>query len=70
MFDKEMPGPIAGGGTLPGGAKQAADQTEGPLATQDIGRCIFQLMGVPSVWGELVGWTGKVTAKLRICYLD
>lgn len=64
MFDKEMPGPLAGG------TKQAADQTERPLALKTIGRCIFQLMGVPSVFGELVGWTGKQTAKLWICYLD
>lgn len=53
MFDKEMPGPLAGG------TKQAADQTERPLALKTIGRCIFQLMGVPSMFGELVGWTGK-----------
>lgn len=56
LLDKEMPGPVAGG------TKQATDQTEGPLATQGIGKCIFQLMGVPSVCGEPVGWTGKLNS--------
>lgn len=44
--------------SIAGGSKQAADQTEGPLATKGIGRCIFQFMGVSSMYGELVGWIG------------
>lgn len=55
MFDKEMPGPVAGG-TKP------ADQTEGPLTTKGIGRCIFQLMKVSSVCGELLGWRGMLNS--------